>query len=42
MANVDVMVPDCEAEPAALGFKFPSNYMFGLPERAASLLLNTT
>lgn len=34
--------PESEAEPVALGFKFPSRYMYGLPERAASLVLNTT
>ena len=30
------------AEPVAIGFKFPSKYMYGLPERAANLVLNTT
>ncbi len=34
--------PGAEAEPVALGFKFPSKYMYGLPERAANLVLNTT
>lgn len=31
-----------EAEPVALGFKFWTEYMYGLPERAANLRLNTT
>ena len=31
-----------EAEPVAMGFKFWTQYMYGLPERAANLRLNTT
>lgn len=31
-----------EAEPVALGFRLNTEHVFGLPERAANLLLNTT